>query len=368
MMTTRIALDLAAIEEAEGALARGWSLPYAWMGDPGLHDFEQRAIFERSWQVAGLERDVREPGTYITCRVGRVPVMVACGKDGALRAFLNICRHRGYPVAEGSGRRKLLVCRYHGWSYDLTGNLQAAPGADACLEHQREELSLRPVSIACWQGIVFVNVDAGARSFHETYPLLAGLTTQIGLDLPSYAHHSHVDLEVGCDWKLLYDNTVECYHCATVHSSSLNRMYSSEGFYAGGWRDALRYARANLTDGERQHHSLQLFPGMLLFTDPVIGLLGRIYPTEPGKARFSVDYFAAPGADPREVGDFVRLWSQTLGEDKELLSRQAEAVASGQIERGRLLMTREDSLPGVQAMILAAYRAAIVRPSAPETR
>jgi hypothetical protein len=108
---------------------------------------------------------------------------------------------------------------------------------------------------------------------------------------------------------------------------------------------------------------VQLFPGMLLFTDPVVGLMGRIYPTGVGRSRFSVDYFAAPGADTREVEEFVGLWTQTLREDQDLLANQATGVASGTIDRGRLLMTREDSLPGVQAMILAAYRDALISPA-----
>lgn len=362
MVTTiPCALGLDTISQAEADLANGWSLPYAWLGDPAMHAFEQGAIFERSWQVAGLERDVQEPGSHITVRIGHMPVMVVRGRDGELRAFLNICRHRGYPVAEGAGCRQLLVCRYHGWSYDLTGRLMAVPGADAALQSQRDSLGLRPGAVSCWQGIVFVNVDAGAIPLRDTYPALDGLAARAGLDLPSYSHQSRVDVDMACDWKLLYDNAAECYHCTTIHGSSLNRMYASNGFFAGGWQDGVRYARATLTDGKRLHHSVQLFPGMLLFADPVIGLLGRIHPTEPGRSRFSVDYFSAPGADPGEAGDFIGLWTQTLREDSDLLALQAIGAASGGIARGRLLMTREDSLPGVQAMILGAYRDAIIR-------
>ncbi len=347
------------LDAIERDLAAGWSLPYAWMGDPDLHAFEQAALIERSWQVAGLERDLAKPGSRLLCRIGRVPVVVVRGEEMEIRAFVNACRHRAYPVAEESGCSRLLVCRYHGWSYHLDGRLQRAPGSDGERGFDPDALRLKEISAVAWRGIVLVNVDRKARSFAATYPTLESIAAGAGSDIRPYRHHSRSEFEIGCDWKLLYDNTAECYHCPTMHADSLNQMYDSDGFHAGGWQDGVRYARSSLKDGNRQHHSIQLFPGIMLFQDPVMALLGRFHPASPGRSRLVVDYFAAPDADTREVETFIAWWSQTLAEDKVLLEAQTVGITSGQLDRGRLIRSREDSLPGVQLQILAGYRAAL---------
>src|SRR3982751_2959262 len=102
-------------------------LPYAWYREPEILRLEEERIFRAAWQYVGHIGELPGPGTYFTSRTGRTPILVTRARDGELRAFLNVCRHRGFPVAEGAGRRETIQCPYHAWTYGLDGSLRAGP-------------------------------------------------------------------------------------------------------------------------------------------------------------------------------------------------------------------------------------------------
>src|SRR5919197_853566 len=115
---------------AVATLGEQRTLPWSWYSDPALLAIEQQRIFARSWQYAGHTLEVGQPGSYATTRAGHLPVVLVRDRDGMLRAFVNVCRHRGSLVCDGSGRRETLQCPYHAWTYALDGSLLAAPRAD----------------------------------------------------------------------------------------------------------------------------------------------------------------------------------------------------------------------------------------------
>jgi phenylpropionate dioxygenase-like ring-hydroxylating dioxygenase large terminal subunit len=102
------------------------TLPYSWYVGPEILRREQEQIFRSAWQYAGHVGEAPEPGTFFAARAGRMPVVVTRARDGELRAFLNVCRHRGFPVVEGAGKRETLQCPYHAWTYGLDGSLRTA--------------------------------------------------------------------------------------------------------------------------------------------------------------------------------------------------------------------------------------------------
>src|SRR5919197_6568666 len=106
------------------------TLPWSWYSDPRVLPRERERIFRRAWQYVGPAEHVAQPGQYFSSRIGDVPVLVARGRDQRLRAFLNVCRHRGAVLVEGSGRRETLQCQYHAWTYDLDGRLRTAPRSE----------------------------------------------------------------------------------------------------------------------------------------------------------------------------------------------------------------------------------------------
>ena len=144
-------------------IAPGRTLPFDWYSDPAVLRLERERIFRRAWQYAGRTGQVAEPGAFFTCDAGGLPIVVVRGKDDGLRAFLNVCRHRGSLVCEGEGRRETLQCPYHAWTYDLDGSLRAAPRTDREPGFDRSDLGLRPVAVDAWGPFVFVNPDSGRR-------------------------------------------------------------------------------------------------------------------------------------------------------------------------------------------------------------
>ena len=103
------------------------TIPWSWYSDPAVLQIEQERIFRRSWQYVGRADELPEPGSFLATRVADVPVLLVRDGEHVLRAFLNVCRHRGSLLCEGSGTRATIQCPYHAWTYALDGSLTAAP-------------------------------------------------------------------------------------------------------------------------------------------------------------------------------------------------------------------------------------------------
>lgn len=192
----------------------GHSLPQGLYVQPEAFDFDLAAIFGRNWLLAGFEVEVREPGGFLSIVVGRWPVLVVRGRDGALRAFHNSCRHRGSILCgPGSGHASRLTCPYHRWTYGLDGRLLAAGRMPD--DFRKGDHSLSPVHLETIAGAIFICLAEEAPDIgvlrRDLTPLLA----------PHDLLHAKVaaksTLVEYANWKLVMENGRECYHCATGH-------------------------------------------------------------------------------------------------------------------------------------------------------
>ena len=147
-----------------------------------------------------------------------VPIVVVRDEDGGLRAFLNVCRHRGSLVCEGEGKRASLQCPYHAWTYGLDGSLRAAPRSDRVPGFEKEALGLVAVPVDAWGPFVFVNPDPDAEPLAETLGELPALVAASGVDLDSlrFLKRASGD-EYAANWKVCSENYLECYHCQVAH-------------------------------------------------------------------------------------------------------------------------------------------------------
>ena len=202
-------------------MPRDSPLPASSYIDPAVFEVDKLKVFYRTWQCVGHVSELAKPGYFLTHPVVDEEILVVRGDDSELRAFFNVCRHRGHPVAEGRGWRQALVCRYHGWTYNLDGKFRAAPQASAEDLRRCESLRLRQVGLEVFCGFVFVNLDDAAPALA---PTLEGLEEELRSFHPEPATLRFVcetGIEHECNWKVSVDNYNECYHCPNVHASSL---------------------------------------------------------------------------------------------------------------------------------------------------
>jgi Rieske 2Fe-2S family protein len=189
-------------------------------------DLEQREIFSRTWAYAGFMEDVPGPGHYIAVQAGLNNIFIVMGRDRRLRAFHNICRHRGTQLIRAVGKtQKALTCPYHDWTYDLEGNLISVP------EEHREFggldkgcLGLKKALVDVWKGMLFVHPDPDAGSIAEWFGAVDDkVGPHVPEELPEYAD-GRSSYEVGANWKIVVENYIDVYHLSHLHSNTL-QMY-----------------------------------------------------------------------------------------------------------------------------------------------
>src|SRR5581483_8943037 len=168
------------------------SLPFAWYSDGETLRRERARIFARSWQYAGRADQVAEPGSFLAADAGGIPILVVRDRDGELRAFLNVCRHRGAVLTDGCGKRETIQCHYHAWTYDLDGSLRAAPRSDREPGFDRGDWSLLPASAGTWGPFLFVNPEPDAVPLAEHLGELPAILAR-DIDLDGLVFHSRVE-------------------------------------------------------------------------------------------------------------------------------------------------------------------------------
>ncbi len=186
--------------------------------DPEVLEREHREIFARTWQYAAHVSELPDPGSYVTATAGNQPLLVVRTKEGQLRAFRNVCRHRGSELLSGSGTCKRAIrCRYHGWTYDADdGRLLGVPEHKNYAELDKPGLGLVPARVEVLAGLVFVNLDPHASPLAEQCAGLAELLDRYRL--PQLNRFSSGESgSQPANWKIVADNYLEGYHVPIAH-------------------------------------------------------------------------------------------------------------------------------------------------------
>ena len=191
--------------------------PWSWYEDPEIARLERERIFRRSWQYAGRYDELTAPGSFAATHAGGLPVVLTRDRDDALRAFANVCRHRGAVVATGAGERGTLQCPYHAWTYGLDGCLRAAPRTRDDPDFELDGLGLRPLARRAL-GTVRVRQPRRRRPpLEEALGDLPAVVAAHGLDVDALRFHHRVEYEIRANWKIALENYLECYHCQLNH-------------------------------------------------------------------------------------------------------------------------------------------------------
>lgn len=322
--------------------------------DDAVWRLERETVFGRSWFCVGRSEELPSPGDYLARDVAGEGVLAVRGKHGRIRAFYNVCRHRGTVLCdEGAGNTKgAFVCPYHNWAYDLEGNLVGTPNVRAGEDFDRASYPLRAIACDEWEGFLFVHLGPDPR------PLLDHLAEEPDGPL-GYGRYGVGELRIGhrivyevaANWKLIHDNFNECLHCPGVHPE-LSRIVPM--FRKGMVFDPERPdLGASLEDGVttftmsgtstlptlpglsemdcQTYWGYSIFPNVMMNLVSTGAMVYTLYPRGPGHTTIVSEYLyrpetiAEPGFDPSDMVEFLDLVSV---QDWAVCERAQRGVAS----------------------------------------
>jgi glycine betaine catabolism A len=213
----------------------GYALPGRFYTDAALYEVELAEIWRKGWLFAAVSGELPGPGSYLVYTVGTESAIIVRSEDGTVAAHHNVCRHRGSLIATGSGRVRNFTCPYHQWMYGLDGQLRHARSMPG--DFDKSQHGLRPVHAREVAGLIFVSFAADPADFGEAGRLLSAMGTPQGIAGAKVAHAA--DYEVAANWKLVWENNRECYHCDANHPQYVAANYD-------------RYDAGELTESKRR--------------------------------------------------------------------------------------------------------------------
>jgi glycine betaine catabolism A len=192
----------------------GWSLPGAFYTDEAVYRRDVERIWRRGWLFAGHTCEIPEPGDYLTVEVDTDSVILLRSDDGEIRGMHNVCRHRGSRLCtEAAGHLRTIVCPYHQWAYARDGKLLACRGMQEDLD--RSQFGLIPVAVREIEGLIYFSLAPHPPDFEEAQRVMAPLLKPQGFSRAKVA--KAVDYDIAANWKLVWENNRECYHCNINH-------------------------------------------------------------------------------------------------------------------------------------------------------
>ncbi|MEU0528852.1 aromatic ring-hydroxylating oxygenase subunit alpha [Amycolatopsis tolypomycina] len=345
--------------------------------DDAVFEAENELIFESQWYYVGRADEIPAPGRFLRRRVGRETVLLVRGRDQVIRGFLNVCRHRGAQLCltETGDTGKAIRCPYHAWTYGLDGRLITAPNWQAMDSLDRDGYGLHDVHVEQWEGLLWVSLA------ERPEPLRDQLRPQIEARLADYAKFERYDLgglkvggrveyDVAANWKLIYENFQECYHCGTIHPELVHTIpeFQSPAMGTGGY-DPTGYAIAAeldsfslsgrtvlptlphlLPEDDRLYYGMVVRPNCFisLVSDHVI--VHRFEPLAPDRTKAVCEWlFPAEVVDSGDydVSDAIALFGKVNEQDFAAAQWCQPNMSSRAYRNGGVLVPSEQTQIGV---------------------
>jgi choline monooxygenase len=350
-------------------IASAHTLAAKFYTDPAILDVEKARIFHRTWQLVGtlntacgemngVKRTIADPETFFTADVVGEPVVVVRDKDGTLRAFSNVCRHRAGPIAQGSGCKNVLRCGYHGWTYALDGRLIGTPDVEGVEFFDRSTMGMFPLRLETWEQLIFVNFDPQAEPLSAYLGKIPEQARSFQFEgLESVERRDYI---IDCNWKVYVDNYLEGYHIPIAHPGLMREID-----YAQYRTDTHRYYSQQFAPiramksgdvGERFYApgtGLQealyfwIFPNLMLNVYPDNLSTNLIIPLSHDKTLTIFEWFFhdAQSDKVRErIKRAVAFSDEVQQEDIELCRSVQRGLNSATYDRGRYSVKRENGV------------------------
>jgi Rieske 2Fe-2S family protein len=315
--------------------------------------------------LVGHQNEIVEPGDYFTAEVAGESLIVirsslpdesVAGKKSMIRGFYNVCRHRGTRLCEENrGRLRAIQCPYHAWTYALDGRLIGAPHMDEVPGFDKADYGLHPVAFALWEGFIFVCLHQPCTPLQDWF---APLTEKFShWNLPELRSAKRIEYQVEANWKLIFENYSECYHCPGVHPA-LSKLtpYDSaendlcEGPFLGGFMPITKGHSLTLSGNAcalpvgdiatEDHHRVfyySIFPNMLLSMHPDYVMVHQLWPQSPDRTLIFCDWLFSPEAPQQpdfNPDDAIQFWDMTNKQDWHVCELSQQGIASRAYEPG----------------------------------
>jgi len=339
--------------------AAGRSLPSPYFYDEAIFQKERARIFYRSWHLVAHVNELRAPGDFVTYDILDQSVIVTRSKEGGIRAFHNVCQHRGNRLVDTRrGHVPAITCGYHAWTYALDGRLRGAPRTECLANFDKVRHGLKPVRVEILASFVYINLDAEAQALADMAPGAEDQMRRYLPDLDRLQLIEVVDVPVAANWKVIQENSIEGYHfdySGPVHKE-LVQLIDFEGYrlephdkywtYIGPPRQDVTHAYGVPLAGSRwqtdSFFNIGLWPNVTLYAFPYSDMVGTFImnPTGPETSNLRFGYY---GVEGRELSALtaacIRWMNEELGpEDIRLNISNQKGLRSMGFEQGRYLI------------------------------
>ena len=330
------------------------TIPSSWYTSPEMFAMEANAIFAKTWQYVGRTDQVLNPGDQFIAEIAGESIVVVRGKDGSLRAFYNVCRHRGGPLATEDGCTAVLQCKYHGWTYALDGSLRGVPDWDRVELFDKSDFGLVPIRIEIWHGLIFANLDTNAKPLAF---FMDGISERIApIDLSTYRFHLRLKYEVQCNWKVYVDNYLEGYHVPIVHPELMKlydfNEYKTETYDWYSLQHSPLSGEENIySSGEGEALYFQIFPNLMLNILPGRLQTNLVIPVSAEKCIVYFDYFYTAGTSDSKIKDDLDFSDAVQAEDIGICELVQRGLRSRSYDKGRFSVKRENAVHHFQSLL-----------------
>ncbi|QWF23072.1 Rieske 2Fe-2S domain-containing protein [Nocardioides sp. LMS-CY] len=340
-------------------------------------DADVQAIFGRTWQWICHVEKLATPGSYVSATVAGMPVAVVRDRDGGLRAFYNVCKHRAHELLSGSGTTRNIVCPYHAWTYSLDGQLKAARRADRMASFDKGDICLDRVQVEEFGGFVYVNLDPAAAPLGEQAGDLLAEIEHWAPDVASLTHAKRLTYDVATNWKNVIDNFLECYHCHIAHQEFVDLVdmdtyeVRTHGIWSSHFAEAGKHENSayDVSGASVTEHAVWwLWPNTCLLRYPGRGnfMVFQVIPDGPERTLETWDFFLETTELTEGEEQSVRYIDDVLQQqDIALVESVQRGMRTPAFDQGRIVFDPDRSGSGLSehgvhhfhGLVLDAYRA-----------
>ncbi len=317
--------------------------------EPVWHNADLDAIIAKSWQWVCHGEKLRDAGSYITIDIAGQPIAVVRDRDGVLRAFYNVCKHRAHELLSGEGNITRIMCPYHAWVYKLDGQLARAPYTENLEGFDLRDICLDQVQAEEFCGFVFVNLDPKAKPLREASGNLETEIRHWAPEIESLTFGHRLTYDIKSNWKNVVDNFLECYHCPTAHKDFCDLVdmdtykVTTHGIYSSHMAEAGKGANTayNVSNATVRTHAVWwLWPNTCLMRYPGRSsmIVMNVIPVGPDRTFETYDFFLeTPEPDEMEL-DAIRYIDDVLQvEDVGLVESVQRGMSTPAFTQGRIV-------------------------------